>query len=183
METSPNLLWLDLEMTGLDVKKNRILEVALIVTDSNLKILDESTDLVVHQPKSVLLKMDKWNRDHHGASGLIERSLKSEITIPEVRRKLMKVIQKYCEKRTGVLCGNSIHADRNFIKKYFPSIDKYLSYRMIDVSSVKELAKRWYPEEVREFLGHKEVDVSHRALDDIKWSIKELEFYRKTIFK
>ena len=183
MDTSPNLIWIDMEMTGLDVKKERILEIAIIVTDSNLNVIDESTDLVIHQPKAVLNKMDSWNKKHHGESGLTEKSLKSKVGLLEAKNKISKIIKKYCEDKKGVLCGNSVYVDRMFLKKYFPAIEKYLSYRMIDVSSIKELAKRWYLADVSEFLGHKEVDVSHRALDDIKWSIKELEFYRKTIFK
>lgn len=183
MITSPNLIWIDMEMTGLKPEKDRILEIAIIVTDSNLNILDESTDLVIHQSKIILNRMNLWCRVNHGKSGLTEKVLKSGVSIKNAREKIFKVIKKYCEKKKGVLCGNSIYVDRMFLKKFFPRVEKYLNYRIIDVSSIKELAKRWYPEEVNEFLEHKEEDVAHRALDDIKWSINELRFYRETIFK
>jgi oligoribonuclease len=181
--TSPYLIWIDLEMTGLYPNKDRILEIALIVTDNDLNIIDESIDLVIHQSKIVTNRMGNWCKIHHGKSGLTEKVLNSKISLGEAKKKIKKVIEKYCEKKTGILCGNSVYVDRMFVRKYLPLIDKYLGYRMIDVSSIKELAKRWFPEEVKTFLDNKEDLTAHRALDDIKWSMKELEFYRKTIFK
>lgn len=183
MKTSPNLIWIDMEMTGLDPEKEKVLEIAMIITDSDLNILDESIDITIHQSKIVLNRMGTWCKVHHGRSGLTKKSLESKISIAEARKKIFKIIKKYCERRTGVLCGNSIYVDRKFLKKYFASVERYLSYRMIDVSSIKELAKRWYPNVVADFLDHKEEDVAHRALDDIKYSIKELGFYKKMIFK
>jgi oligoribonuclease len=183
MKTSPNLIWIDLETTGLKVDKDKILEMAVIVTDGDLSIIDESMDVVIHQSKTVMNRMGKWCRVHHGNSGLTEKSLKSKVTLPEARKKLKVIIEKYCPRKTGILCGSSVHFDRMFIKRYFPLIDKYLSYRMIDVTSIKELAKRWYPKKVVNFLDNKDTTKSHRAFDDIKWSIKELKFYRETIFK
>jgi oligoribonuclease len=183
MKTSMNLIWMDMEMTGLNIQKDKILEIAIIITDSNLNIVDDSIDLVIHQLKRTLDKMDSWCKEHHGQSGLTEKCLKSKVTIADARKKIRRIIEKYCEKKMGLLCGNSIHADRMFLKKFFPSIDKYLNYRMIDVTSVKELAKRWYPDKVKVFQEHKETDVAHRALDDIRYSITELKFYRETVFK
>lgn len=183
MATSPYLIWIDLEMTGLNPNKDKILEIAVIVTDNNLNIVDQSTDLVIHQSKIILNRMDSWCKIHHGKSGLTEKVLKSNVSTKEVREKLSVIIKKYCDRKTGILCGSSVYVDRMFIRKHFPLVDKYLNYRMIDVTSIKELAKRWYPKEVSEFLDNKEDIKSHRALDDIKWSINELKFYRKTIFK
>jgi oligoribonuclease len=174
---------MDMEMTGLDPEVDRVLEIAVVVTDSELNILDESLDMVIHQPSAVLNSMNSWCKKQHGKSGLTKKCLESKISLSEAKREVLKMVRKYCEKKTGLLCGNSIHADRKFLKKYFPRVDSYLNYRMIDVTSVKELAKRWYAKEAKVFLSHKEEDVSHRALDDIKYSINELKFYRETIFK
>lgn len=183
MDNSPNLIWIDMEMTGLKPKKDRILEIAMIITDSDLNIIDESTDLVIHQSKIILNRMNRWCRAHHGKSGLTQKSLDSKITIRDVEEKMFPIIKKYCEEKKGVICGNTIYVDRMFLKRYFPRVEKYLNYRIIDVSSIKELAKRWYKDQVGNFLEHKKEDVAHRALDDIKYSIRELKFYRETIFR
>lgn len=183
METSKNLIWIDMEMTGLNVERDKIMEIAILVTDSELNIIDESIDLVIQQPKEILDRMDNWCTDHHGQSGLTQRCLDSTVTINDARKQVYKVIRKYTEERMGLLCGNSVYVDRMFFKKFFPKVESYLNYRMIDVSSIKELAKRWYTKEVEEFLDHKKEDLSHRAMDDIKWSIKELKFYREKIFR
>ena len=183
METSRNLIWIDMEMTGLNVEKDKILEVAVLITDSELNILDESIDIAIAQPKEILDNMNDWCREHHGQSGLTQRCLDSNISLNDARKLIFKIFRKYTEERQGLLCGNSVYVDRKFLAKFFPKIESYLSYRMIDVSSIKELAKRWYPNEVNEFLEHKKIDLTHRALDDIKWSIKELKFYREKIFR
>lgn len=172
-----------MEMTGLNIKKDKILEIAIVVTDSNLNILDESTDLVIHQSKTVINKMSSWCKKQPSLQKLAKECLVSKTTLTEAKKIIFKVIKKYTEKNKGVLCGNSVYVDRMYLKKFLPQAEKYLSYRLIDVSSIKELAKRWYGPEVKDFLEHKEVDVSHRALDDIKWSVNELKFYRETIFK
>lgn len=172
-----------MEMTGLNPKKDKILEIAVIITDNNLNIIDESTDMIIHQSKIVMNRMGKWCKIHHGDSGLTNKVLQSNISLRDAKGKLKNIIEKYFQRKTGILCGSSVYVDRMFIRKNFPLIDKYLGYRMIDVTSVKELAKRWYPDEIQSFLENKEETKSHRALDDIKWSIKELKFYRKTIFK
>jgi len=172
-----------MEMTGLDPNKDKIIELAVIITDSELNILDESIDVVIHQPDEVLDTMNNWCKEHHGQSGLTEKSRESHVDLAESRKVLYKKIRKYCEENQGLLCGNSVYVDRKFLAKFFPKIEKYLNYRMIDVSSFKEIAKRWYPETVKDFLEHKTTDLSHRALDDIKWSINELKFYREKIFR
>lgn len=183
METSKNLIWIDMEMTGLNPEKDQILEIAIIVTDSELNILDDSIDIVINQPKETLDRMDKWCTEHHGQSGLTQKCLDSITTINDARKLIYKLVRKYTEEKQGLLCGNSVYVDRMFLKKFFPKINSFLNYRIIDVSSIKELAKRWYPKEVNEFLDHKKSDLTHRALDDIKWSINELKFYREKIFK
>lgn len=183
MMTSQNLIWIDMEMTGLNVEHDKILEIAVVITDSELNILNETIDIAISQPKEILDNMNDWCKEHHGQSGLTDRSMHSGLTIAEASKIIFKVISKYCEESQGLLCGNSVYVDRMFLKKFFPKIESYLSYRLIDVSSIKEIAKRWYPHEVTKFLKHKETDVTHRALDDIKWSINELKFYREAIFK
>ena len=183
METSKNLIWIDMEMTGLNVERDKILEIAIIITDSELNILDESIDLVVHQPEEVLYGMNDWCKEHLGNNGLTDRSRNSTISLNDARKLIFKLIRKYTEEKQGLLCGNSVYVDRMFLKKFFPKIEGYLNYRIIDVSSIKEIAKRWYGNEVKDFLEHKKIDLSHRALDDIKWSINELKFYREMVFK
>lgn len=183
METSKNLIWIDMEMTGLNPDRDKILEIAIIITDSELNILDESIDIAIQQPREILDNMNDWCKEHHGQSGLTQRSLNSTTTLNDARKMIYKLIRKYTEEKQGLLCGNSVYVDRMFLKKFFPKIESYLNYRIIDVSSIKELAKRWYGKEVGEFLEHKKIDLTHRALDDIKWSINELKFYREKIFK
>ena len=183
MVTSQNLIWIDMEMTGLNIEHDKILEIAILITDSQLNIIDESIDIAIQQPKEELDNMNDWCREHHGQSGLTSRSLNSNVTLNDARKMIFKIVKKYTEEKQGLLCGNSVYVDRKFLTKFFPKIESYLSYRMIDVSSIKELAKRWYSVEVSEFLDHKTVDLTHRAMDDIKWSIKELKFYRENIFK
>lgn len=183
MKTSPNLVWIDMEMTGLNPEKDKVLEIAVIITDSNLNILDESIDIAIKQSRYVLNRMNSWCKKHHGKSGLTERCLKSKVTLNETKRKVLRLVKKYCDKRTGVLSGNSVYVDRKYLAKYFPKVDKYLSHRLIDVTTIKELSKRWFLNDVAAFQEHKDEDVAHRALDDIKYSIKELKFYREKIFK
>jgi len=183
METSKNLIWIDMEMTGLNVERDKILEIAIIITDSELNILDESIDLVIHQSDEVLNNMNDWCKEHMGKNGLTEKSRNSTTTLNDARKLIFKLFRKYTEEKQGLLCGNSVYVDRKFLAKFFPKVEKYLNYRIIDVSSIKELAKRWYGKEVGEFLEHKKIDLTHRALDDIKWSINELKFYREKIFR
>lgn len=183
METSKNLIWIDMEMTGLNVEKDKILEIALIVTDSELNILDESIDVVINQSNEVLNNMNDWCKEHLGQNGLTEKSRNSTITLQDAGKLIYKIIRKYTDEKQGLLCGNSVYVDRKYLAKFFPKIEKYLNYRIIDVSSIKEIARRWYPDIVKDFLEHKKIDLTHRALDDIKWSINELKFYREKIFR
>jgi oligoribonuclease len=174
-----NMVWIDLEMTGLNPEKESIIEMATIVTDSNLEILAEGPNLVIHQPATLLKKMDDWNQKQHAKSGLIEKVRKSKLTMKQAETKTLKFIKKYCLPKKTVLCGNSVYHDRRFIIKYMPKLDAFLHYRLIDVSTIKDLARRWYPKDKN---IPKKTDC-HRALADIRESIEELRYYRKTYFK
>jgi len=174
------IVWLDMEMTGLDPAKERIIEVATILTDGQLVEIAVGPDLVIHQPDEVLAAMDDWNKKHHGASGLIERVKASTVTDGDAEAQTLELLKKHCgPKDRPVLAGNSIHQDRRFIRRYMPALDARLHYRMIDVSTVKELARRWYPQLVAKLPQKNE---THRALDDIRESIDELRWYRHNVF-
>lgn len=172
-----NLVWIDLEMTGLDPSTEVILQAALIVTDSNLKPL-ESYCVDIWQPESHLAQMVPFVRQMHEANGLIERVRKSSVEIGRAEQELLKRVSGWCPYQP-VLCGNTIHSDRKFIAKYMPGLDKYLHYRMVDVSSVKVLAHLWYPEAAFE----KPKGSEHDALFDIQQSISELSHYRRKFFR
>ncbi len=174
-----NLVWIDMEMTGLNPDKERIIEVAVLVTDSTLKTVAEGPDLVIHQPVKILNAMDSWNKKQHGKSGLIEAVKKSKISVKVAERKIINFVKKHCEAGKAVLCGNSVYHDRRFIIKYMPKLNKFLHYRLIDVSTVKDLIRRWYPKN-KEMPKKNE---NHRAMDDIRESVEELRFYRKHYFK
>ncbi|XP_052281400.1 oligoribonuclease, mitochondrial-like isoform X2 [Dreissena polymorpha] len=169
-----------LQMSGLDLDKDHILEMACIVTDKDLNIVAESEDLVIHQPDEVLNGMDSWCTQHHGESGLTEAVRKSKISLTEAEDRMMEFVQEHTLQRTAPLGGNSVHADRGFLVKYMPRFTGHLHYRIIDVSTVKELSKRWFPLEYSSAPAKK---LSHRALDDIKESIEELRYYRQNVFK
>jgi oligoribonuclease len=173
-----NMVWIDMEMTGLDPEKEKILEIATIITDGNLNILAEGPDLVIHQPSSILKGMDEWNQAHHAKSGLIEAVKASTMTVKKAEQLTLEIIQEYCKPKKAPLCGNSVHHDRRFLLKYMPKIDSYLHYRHVDVSSLKALIARWYPKDKEPPKGK-----SHRALSDIRESIAELKFYRERYFK
>lgn len=181
MQHKNNLVWLDMEMTGLDPYKEGILEIATIVTDSSLNILGEGPNLVVHQPAKLLKGMDEWNQNQHGQSGLIEAVRKSKISVKTAERKTLAFLKKYCLEGKSPLCGNSVHHDRRFMIRYMPALHRFLHYRIIDVSTVKELARRWYPERKLKKLPSK--NSTHRALDDVRESIEELKGLRKLFFK
>ena len=174
------LVWMDLEMTGLDPERERIIEIATIVTDAALEIIAEGPELVVHQPESVLAAMDEWNQTHHGESGLIDRVRRSSISEAEAQEQTLAFLREHCAPGQVPLAGNSVHQDRRFLSRYMSELDGFLHYRIVDVSTVKELARRWYPSEYAARPDKKE---SHRALDDIRESIAELRYYRDSIFR
>ena len=173
-----NLLWMDLEMTGLDPDIEVIIEIASLVTDHDLNILAEGPCLAIHQSDEILVRMDAWNQKHHNASGLVGRVWKSRITNEEASRQTLEFIKQYCPENTAPLCGNSITQDRKFLSKYMTELHDYLHYRSVDVTSIKELVRRWYPDGPK--LPKK--SESHMALIDVRESLSELIFYRKQYF-
>jgi oligoribonuclease len=180
MDRTKNLVWIDLEMTGLRPEVDVILEIASLVTDSQLNIIGEGPHLIIHQPDSALSLMDDWVRTAHTKSGLIDAVRASAISVQEAEQQTLAFVKEYCDQGTALLAGNSIWQDRNFLYSYMPSITKYCNYRLIDISAIKEVVKRWYPDDKnREF---KKAD-THRALADIRESIAELQHYRTWFFK
>lgn len=174
------LAWMDLEMTGLDVRRDVILEIATIVTDDELGIVAEGPDLVVHQPPEVLATMQPVVHDMHERSGLLAAVAGSDIVLESAEEATLEFLRHHVpEPGTVPLCGNSIGMDRRFVAAYLPTIDAHLHYRTVDVSTVKELARRWYPSV---FEKRPNKAASHRALDDIRESIDELRFYREKLF-
>jgi oligoribonuclease len=174
------LVWLDMEMSGLDPDRERIIEVATILTDGQLTEIAIGPDLVIHQSDELLAAMDEWNKTHHGASGLVERVKTSTVTEAEAEEQTIAFINAHVStKERPVLAGNSIHQDRRFIRRYMPALEKRLHYRMVDVSTIKELARRWFPQLIAKQKQKKE---THRALDDIRESIDELRFYKQHVF-
>jgi oligoribonuclease len=174
------LVWLDMEMTGLDPERERIIEVATILTDGNLTEIAVGPELVIHQSDEVLAAMDDWNKKHHGGSGLVDRVKASTITDADAEAQTIAFINAHVPaKERPVLAGNSIHQDKRFINRYWPALDKRLHYRMVDVSTIKELTRRWFPEMTSKVPAKKE---THRALDDIRESIDELRWYRQHLF-
>jgi oligoribonuclease len=169
---------MDLEMSGLDPDACRILEIATIVTNADLEILAEGPDLVVHQPDEVLAAMDEWCTKHHGESGLTDQVRASQVSLAEAEQRTLAFLQQHTERSASPLCGNSVWQDRRFIAKYMPQLDAFLHYRLVDVSTIKELARRWYPSAPPPPKAE-----SHRALDDIRESIAELGHYRTHVFK
>lgn len=172
-----NLIWIDLEMTGLDTVNDDIIEIATVMTDKDLNILAEGPVLAVHQPQSVLDKMDEWNQRQHGMSGLVERIKVSTTTMREAEQQTLDFITQFVEKGKSPICGNSICQDRRFLARQMPELEDYFHYRNLDVSTLKELASRWKPE----VLGGLVKEGKHLALDDILDSIKELQYYRENI--
>lgn len=176
---SSNLVWLDMEMTGLNPDHDRVIEMATIVTDKYLNVLAEGPVFAIHQKDSLLNAMDEWNTKQHGQSGLTQRVRESKTTESEAENKTLEFLKDYVSEGESPLCGNSIYQDRRFLYRYMPTLEKFFHYRLIDVSTVKELARRWAPE----LLEQLKKDSKHLALDDIKDSINELKFYRENFLK
>lgn len=174
------IVWADCEMTGLDPNNHVLVEIAVIVTDGNLKPLDEGIDLVIHTSDEELAKMDDVVVAMHARSGLTDAIRESSVTLEDAEAQVLAYVQRFVPVAgQAPLAGNSIGTDRGFIARHMPQLDAYLHYRMIDVSSIKELARRWYP---RIYSGQPAKGMSHRALADIRESIQELEFYRRAMF-
>ena len=174
-----HLIWIDLEMTGLDPDNDQIIEIATVITDKNLVILAQGPVLAVHQSAATLAAMDDWNQQHHGQSGLIARVKASTIDAAEAERQTLEFLTQWVPTQTSPICGNSIGQDRRFLYRYMPKLEAYFHYRNIDVSTLKELAARWAPE-LKD--GFKKAS-SHQALDDIIESIEELRYYREHFIK
>jgi oligoribonuclease len=172
------LVWMDLEMTGLKPERDRIIEMATVITDSELNIVSEGPVIAVHQKQELMDSMDEWNTRTHGKTGLTERVKLSRITEREAEIETLDFIQRHVPKNTAPLCGNSICQDRRFLYKYMPELSEWLHYRNVDVSSIKELAKRWAPE----LLSGLTKRGTHKALDDIYESIEELKYHRNELF-
>jgi oligoribonuclease len=173
-------VWIDCEMTGLDLGKDKLIEVAALITDPELRVLGEGVDLVIHADDAALDAMPEIVREMHARSGLTDEVRKSTITMVEAEEAILAYVKEFVPNpRTAPLCGNSIATDRGFLARDMPTLDSYLHYRMIDVSSIKELCRRWYP---RVYFGQPAKGLAHRALADIRESIRELEYYRRTVF-
>ena len=174
------LVWADCEMTGLDLRRDALIEIAVLVTDSELRVLDEGVDIVITAPDELLAGMQPVVREMHAHSGLTEAVRASTTTVAEAEQQVLDYLRKHVpEARTVPLCGNSIATDRAFLARDMPELDAFLHYRMVDVSSIKELCRRWYP---RVYFSQPQKGLAHRALADVKESIRELRYYRSTVF-
>lgn len=170
---------MDMEMSGLDPKTCVVLEIATLITDKDLNLVAQGPVLAVHQPDSVLSSMDDWNKEHHGRSGLVERVRNSQISLQEAEQRTLEFVSAHCAEKSSPLCGNTIYQDRRFLIEYMPKLESYLHYRLVDVSTVKELVKRWYGPDFQAPMKKQ----SHKALDDILETIEELKFYRTKVFR
>ena len=173
------LVWIDLEMSGLEVQTDVILEIATIITNGNLEVIAHGPHLVINQPDLILETMNDWCKRQHGLSGLTKAVQESNITLQEAEEQTLEFVKLFCKPNTARLCGNSVWQDRIFLQKYMPTFLNYCNYRLIDVSSIKEVVKRWYPTNEAIYFAKSD---SHRALDDIQASIDELKHYRAHFF-
>ncbi|MBU1193201.1 MAG: oligoribonuclease [Gammaproteobacteria bacterium] len=173
-----NLIWIDLEMTGLDTNSDSIIEIATIVTDSQLNILEEGPVFAIHQPDEKLNAMDDWNTNQHNGSGLVKRVRSSPLNEQDAESMTIDFLKKYVPAKASPMCGNSICQDRRFLARCMPDLEAYFHYRNLDVSTIKELAKRWAPGIDADF----KKNATHLALDDVRDSIRELQFYREKFF-
>ena len=176
--SADNLIWVDLEMTGLDPEKERIIEMAIIVTDTQLNVLATGPVIAVHQSDDLLNRMDAWNTKQHHTSGLVERVKASQISEAEAEAMMLQFLKQHVPAGKSPMCGNTIYQDRRFLSRYMPELEKYFHYRLLDVSTLKELAFRWAP---RVYAGVKK-ESKHLALADIQESIEELKYYRTHLF-
>ncbi|XP_050313595.1 oligoribonuclease isoform X2 [Anthonomus grandis grandis] len=174
------LVWIDMEMTGLDIDNDKIMEIACLVTDSELNIIAESENIIIHQPNEVLLKMNDWCIKQHGKTGLTEACRNSKISTQEAEDKLLNFLKDFVSEQASPLCGNSVYMDRFFLIKNMPKLNEYLHYRIVDVSSIKELSKRWNNSVYK---NAPKKEFTHRALNDIKESVNELKYYKENLFK
>jgi oligoribonuclease len=173
-----NLIWIDLEMTGLDTETDAIIEIATLVTDKDLNVLAEGPVMAIHQPETMLAGMEEWNTRQHGQSGLTERVRNSTTTLAEAEQATIAFLKQFLDERQSPMCGNSICQDRRFLARQMPSLEAFFHYRNLDVSSVKEIIRRWRPELMKGFNKQS----SHLAMADIKDSIAELTYYRDVFF-
>ncbi|CAM9863063.1 unnamed protein product [Lampetra planeri] len=179
-ELGSRVVWVDLEMTGLDIDKDQIIEIACVITDSNLNIIAQGPSLIIHQPDELLDGMSTWCKEHHGRSGLTKAVRESLVSLQMAEYEVLSFVRQHTPPGVCPLAGNSVHADKKFLDKFMPQFMRHLHYRIIDVSTIKELCMRWYPEEYEKTPKKK---ATHRAVEDINESIKELQFYRGNVFK
>lgn len=172
------MVWMDLEMTGLEPDRDTIIEMATLITDHDLQVIAEGPEIVVHQDPALFDKMDDWNKEHHSKSGLWQKVVDSKVSLAEAEARTLDFLKAHIGPRESPLCGNSIWQDRRFLARHMRALEAYLHYRLVDVSSIKELAVRWYPD-----VKFSKPKGAHRALDDIRESIDELRFYRERFFK
>jgi len=179
IDKSKTLIWIDMEMTGLEPDTDRIIEIATLITDAELNILAEGPVLAIHQSNEVLAGMDEWNQRTHGESGLIQRVRDSQVDEAEAERQTLAFLSQYADVRSSPMCGNSVHQDRRFMVRYMQQLEAFFHYRNLDVSTVKELARRWRPELPAGFSKNGK----HKALDDIRDSVNELGYYKEHFFR
>ena len=179
MQDQNNLVWLDMEMTGLNPDVDKIIEAAMIITDKDLNILAQSPVYVVHQSDEILNNMDEWNTNTHTRTGLTDRVKASTFNEEQVEKELLEFMSQWVPERAAPMCGNTIHQDRRFMARWMPKLEQYFHYRNVDVSTLKELARRWRPEIVKGVVKKG----AHQALDDIQESIEEMKYYREHFIK
>jgi len=173
-----NLCWIDMEMSGLDPTSCVIIEIASLVTDRDLNVLAQGPEIVIHQSQAILEAMDDWNKAHHGQSGLTALVQQSHIAVEQAEIATLDFFRIWCPPKSSPLCGNTIYQDRRFLIEYMPRLEDFFHYRIVDVSSIKELVRRWYPDRQAP-----KPEKAHRALDDIMASVEELQYYREHVFR